>query len=143
MTVLRSFVYSSILPNSSLPQGVMFRSSTRWPVVSFHVGIRRSRIFVSAGEVRDSSRASRTFSRPSHQFRPLVGESHDEPLRILYCGSDSFSCAILQALHEEYQRPSSNIASIDVVCREGKPYGRGLRSIRHRMSVTSPTVSRY
>lgn len=141
MTVLRSFVYSSILPNSSLPQGVMFRSYTRWHVVSSHVGIRRSRIFMSTGEVRDCSRASRTFSCPYHQFRPLVGESHDEPLRILYCGSDNFSCAILQALHEEYQHPSSNIASIDVVCREGKPYGRGLRSIRHRMSVTSPMVS--
>jgi hypothetical protein len=60
-------------------------------------------------------------------------EVHDEPLRILYCGSDAFSCTPLEALHQESQRPASNIASIDVVCREGKPYGRGLKSVRHRM----------
>ena len=71
-----------------------------------------------------------------HQSCPLVAECQDEPLRILFCGSDSFSCSSLEALYRESQRPSTNIASIDVVCREGKPYGRGLKSIRHRMCST-------
>jgi hypothetical protein len=69
-----------------------------------------------------------------------VGEVDDEPLRILYCGSDRFSCSTLQALHQESQRPSSNIASIDVVCREGKPHGRGLKELRHRMWPTRQKV---
>jgi hypothetical protein len=68
----------------------------------------------------------------SCQLSTSKGLVHDEPLRILYCGSDAFSCASLAALHEESQGRSSNIASIDVVCREGKPYGRGLTAIRHR-----------
>lgn len=53
-----------------------------------------------------------------------------EPLHILFCGSDAFSIASLQALHaEKMQRPDS-IASIDVICRPGKRYGRGLKQIR-------------
>ena len=66
------------------------------------------------------------------QLSTSVEKVLDEPLRILYCGSDAFSCTSLKALHQEAQRSSSNIASIDVVCREGKPYGRGLRVVRHR-----------
>jgi hypothetical protein len=81
-----------------------------------------------------SCRDARSFSSIQHYKSPSSSavRSHDEPLRILFCGSDSFSCTTLQALHQEYQRSSSNIASIDVVCRQGKPCGRGLKSVRHR-----------
>jgi hypothetical protein len=53
-----------------------------------------------------------------------------KPLRILFCGSDDFSSASLQALHEEQKRDSQLIRSIDVLCRPGKPYGRSLKTIR-------------
>lgn len=58
----------------------------------------------------------------------LVG---NEPLRILFCGSDTFSVANLQKLHARYRVDNSQIASIDVVCRPGKPVGRGLKTVRH------------
>ncbi|KAH8596320.1 formyl transferase [Bisporella sp. PMI_857] len=53
-----------------------------------------------------------------------------EKLRILFCGSDDFSCAALRALHEEQQRDHSNVDSIEVFLRPGKPTGRGLKQIR-------------
>ena len=60
---------------------------------------------------------------------------HD-PLRILFCGSDEFSITSLQALHAEHVRNESRIASIDVVCRPGKPTGRGLKVIRQGRPTT-------
>ncbi|KAG8528051.1 uncharacterized protein KY384_006967 [Bacidia gigantensis] len=53
-----------------------------------------------------------------------------EPLRILFCGSDDFSIASLTALHGEHLRKPETIASLDVVCRPGKPVGRGLKKLR-------------
>lgn len=53
-----------------------------------------------------------------------------EPLRILFCGSDDFSIASLRALHQERKRNPILIASIDVLCRPGKPAGRNLKTIR-------------
>lgn len=53
-----------------------------------------------------------------------------KPLRILFCGSDEVSAASLQALCDEQKRDPSSIASIDVLCRPGKPYGRGLKKVR-------------
>lgn len=53
-----------------------------------------------------------------------------KPLRILFCGSDSFSCESLIALVKEKKRDPEGIASIDVLVRPGKPHGRGLREIR-------------
>ncbi|EOO00337.1 putative methionyl-trna formyltransferase protein [Phaeoacremonium minimum UCRPA7] len=53
-----------------------------------------------------------------------------DPLRILFCGSDDFSCHSLRSLHAEHVRNPSLISSIDVVARPGKPTGRGLRRIR-------------
>jgi methionyl-tRNA formyltransferase len=48
-----------------------------------------------------------------------------EPLRILFCGSDSFSCHSLKALHDEHKRNANLIRSIDVVVRPSKRTGRG------------------
>ncbi|KAB8257165.1 methionyl-tRNA formyltransferase family protein [Aspergillus pseudonomiae] len=53
-----------------------------------------------------------------------------EPLRILFCGSDEFSIASLNALHKEHLDRPDRISSIDVVCRPGKRVGRGLKKIR-------------
>ena len=53
-----------------------------------------------------------------------------EPLRILFCGSDEFSIASVLKLHDEHQKSKDIISSIDVVCRPGKPTGRGLKTIR-------------
>lgn len=52
-----------------------------------------------------------------------------EPLRILFCGSDEFSCASLRALHKLQAAKPKLIKSIDVLVRPGKPAGRGLRRI--------------
>ena len=53
-----------------------------------------------------------------------------EPLRILFCGSDDFSIASLRKLYKEHQQDKDLIASIDVVCRPGKPVGRGRKTVR-------------
>jgi hypothetical protein len=64
----------------------------------------------------------------NHFIRPI----HNQPLRILFCGADELSITSLEALHKELLESPSNVASIDVVCRPGKPSGRGLKQIRHR-----------
>lgn len=51
------------------------------------------------------------------------------PLRILFCGSDHFSCASLSALHALHKARPDLIESIDVLVRPGKPAGRGLKRI--------------
>lgn len=60
---------------------------------------------------------------------PRKPKPPSEPLRILFCGSDHFSCASLQALYDEHLRNPSLIASIDVLVRPGKKAGRGLKRI--------------
>ncbi|KFY06714.1 hypothetical protein V492_07818 [Pseudogymnoascus sp. VKM F-4246] len=62
--------------------------------------------------------------------RRLYSSPATRPLRILFCGSDDVSAASLAALCDEQTRDPSSIASIDVLCRPGKPYGRGLKKIR-------------
>lgn len=57
----------------------------------------------------------------------------DRPLRILFCGSDEFSCVSLQALYSEFFRSKKMIRSIDVVVRPAKPVGRGLKEMREGM----------
>ena len=53
-----------------------------------------------------------------------------DPLRILFCGSEDFSIASLQAIHDEHRVNRDFIASIDVVCRPAKRVGRNLSQIR-------------
>ncbi|MCJ1379100.1 Methionyl-tRNA formyltransferase [Xylographa soralifera] len=61
--------------------------------------------------------------------RRLVTQSAD-PLRILFCGADEFSIASLKALHHEKNVNPDLIKSLDVVCKVGKKYGRGLKKVR-------------
>ena len=63
--------------------------------------------------------------------RALSTRKTIEPLRILYCGSDEFSAVSLRALHQESTVNPDLISSIDVVCKAGKPAGRGLKHVRH------------
>ncbi|KAL2019710.1 hypothetical protein VTK56DRAFT_9247 [Thermocarpiscus australiensis] len=72
-----------------------------------------------------------TAIRPLPRLSPYstAGKVSD-PLRILFCGSDEFSCVSLRALHEEHKRNADLIRSIDVVVRPSKPTGRGLKVLR-------------
>ncbi len=54
----------------------------------------------------------------------------DDPLRILFCGTDSFSKEALLKLHDYSQQTGSNILSIDVVAKTDKRFGRGRKTIR-------------
>ncbi|KAK4463415.1 Formyltransferase [Cladorrhinum samala] len=56
-----------------------------------------------------------------------------KPLRILFCGSDTFSCDSLLSLHQELVHPTRKpplIQSIDVLVRPPKPTGRGLKTLK-------------
>jgi hypothetical protein len=64
------------------------------------------------------------------QGRNFLSTKTSEPLRILFCGSDDFSCDSLKALYNEHRRNPYLIKSIDVLCRPGKPTGRSLKTIR-------------
>jgi hypothetical protein len=68
-----------------------------------------------------------------------VRSVHSQPLRILFCGADELSITSLEALCRESRESPSNVASIEVVCRPGKPTGRGLKQIRHRELIIIET----
>ena len=72
------------------------------------------------------------------QTRYYTTKNEFEPLRILFCGSDEFSIASLLKLYNEHQKSKEVITSIDVVCRPGKPTGRGLKTIREGTSACKP-----
>ncbi|KAK6951075.1 hypothetical protein Daesc_007604 [Daldinia eschscholtzii] len=65
-----------------------------------------------------------TTTSPVEEGRKTKVESSD-PLNILFCGSDEFSCAALEALEEERLRNPKLIQSISVVARPTKNTGRG------------------
>lgn len=80
-------------------------------------------------------RIARRFVAPSRRpdgwrCRHYSASKASDPLRILFCGSDEFSCASLEALHSEHLQNPSLVRSIDVVVRPGKRTGRGLKEIR-------------
>ncbi|KAL8841060.1 MAG: hypothetical protein Q9170_001085 [Blastenia crenularia] len=54
----------------------------------------------------------------------------NDPLRILFCGSDEFSIVSLQALNEARREIPDLVTSIDVVCRPEKPVQRNLKALR-------------
>ncbi|KAK0720695.1 formyl transferase, partial [Lasiosphaeris hirsuta] len=53
-----------------------------------------------------------------------------DPLRILFCGSDEYSCASLKALYAEHKANERLIKSIDVLVKPAKLFGRGLKTLR-------------
>ncbi|QPC77565.1 hypothetical protein HYE68_008317 [Fusarium pseudograminearum] len=53
-----------------------------------------------------------------------------DPLRILFCGSDDFSCASLKAVHEEHGKNKGLIESLEVMALPPKRSGRGFSSLK-------------
>ncbi|OAA57673.1 Methionine tRNA Formyltransferase-like protein [Cordyceps fumosorosea ARSEF 2679] len=54
---------------------------------------------------------------------------NSDALRILFCGSDAFSCASLAALHAEHRRNEELVESIEVMVQPGKRVGRGFTKL--------------
>lgn len=75
---------------------------------------------------------ARRLRLPFHSFPRVVcrysSTKTSEDLRILFCGSDDFSIASLNALYNEHLENKAQIASIDVVCRPPKRTGRGYKN---------------
>lgn len=67
----------------------------------------------------------------SRRWSSTAQPKSSDRLRILFCGSDEFSCASLRALEDNRRSKSSLIESIDVVSRPPKPVGRGYKVLRH------------
>ncbi|TID15487.1 methionyl-tRNA formyltransferase family protein [Venturia nashicola] len=73
-----------------------------------------------------STAAKRPWQLQCRSFHATV--RHPDPLRILFCGSDDFSVASLDALDQErLVESAADIESIHVVCRPGKPTGARLK----------------
>ncbi|KHN99392.1 methionyl-tRNA formyltransferase [Metarhizium album ARSEF 1941] len=53
-----------------------------------------------------------------------------DPLRILFCGSDTFSCGSLRALHREHVENRALVEALDVMVLPGRRTGRGLKTVR-------------
>ncbi|KAG0634835.1 formyl transferase [Tuber brumale] len=73
------------------------------------------------------------FSRwtlPVHCRSVSTESPTQEPLRVLFCGSDNFSATSLKALHNEHLSNGDLIRSIDVLTLEDKRSGRGMKTIR-------------
>ncbi|KAJ6784287.1 hypothetical protein PWT90_06417 [Aphanocladium album] len=67
-------------------------------------------------------------SRGFATSRALAKDKSD-PLRILFCGSDDFSCESLKALHTEHRRNQALVESLEVMVLPPKRMGRGLKQV--------------
>ncbi|KAM7196544.1 Formyl transferase [Naviculisporaceae sp. PSN 640] len=77
------------------------------------------------------SRTTAYSKQSSLRTRPFStgDKSRRDPLRVLFCGSDSFSQASLDALIKEHKNNPGLVQSIDVAVRPLKPVGRGLKQL--------------
>lgn len=80
-------------------------------------------------------------SFPWRQCYSHVSTRSSEPLRILFCGSDEFSCASLKAVYEEHSRNKDLIESLDVMVLPPKRMGRSFKTLREGESTTSYVTS--
>lgn len=62
--------------------------------------------------------------------RPPPSKPKSDALRILFCGSDAFSCESLKALYAEHQRNKELVESLEVMVLPDKKVGRGLKEVR-------------
>ncbi|RSL99079.1 hypothetical protein CEP52_009933 [Fusarium oligoseptatum] len=69
-------------------------------------------------------------SFPWRQCYSHAATRRSEPLRILFCGSDDFSCASLKAVYEEHSRNKDLIESLDVMVLPPKRMGRSFKTLR-------------
>ncbi|KAK3685763.1 methionyl-tRNA formyltransferase-like protein [Podospora appendiculata] len=95
------------------------------------------RLFAPSLFRRTAARVSRPWPlsayRCAYTYTYSTKSTHrriSDPLRILFCGSDEFSCESLKALHAAHARNADLIQSIDVVVRPAKPTGRGYKVLR-------------
>ncbi|KAI0881761.1 Formyltransferase [Annulohypoxylon maeteangense] len=101
---------------------------------ALHAAIRTPWVCRTCSQARPFSSASNTASlssslpRSESEGKVKIAKK-SEPLRILFCGSDHFSCAALEALNRERENDPGLIESIDVVVRPGKRAGRGNRDV--------------
>ena len=66
-----------------------------------------------------------------------VAAKQSDPLRILFCGSDDFSCESLKALHREHVDNRGLVERLDVMVRPGKMTARGNKVLREGKACTS------
>lgn len=62
-----------------------------------------------------------------------------DPLRILFCGSDAFSCESLRALHREHVKNRALVEALDVMVLPGRRTGRGLRTVHEGEDSAPPS----
>ncbi|APA12559.1 hypothetical protein SS1G_03801 [Sclerotinia sclerotiorum 1980 UF-70] len=94
------------------------------------MGLKIRTSFFVLGRIVSSSKPFPTYGFHSRLFSTNNTPKTSKPLRILFCGSDDFSCESLRSLVAEQQSDPKGIASIDVLIRPGKRFGRGLRETR-------------
>ncbi|KAI1762195.1 Formyltransferase [Hypoxylon sp. FL1150] len=109
--------------------GPLSRSSA--PRSTPYCSTRQMRCYSSSGRRNIATSSPTTATGSQDGTAKNVEVENSEPLRILFCGSDEFSCAALEALHREHERNPDLIQSIDVVARPGKRTGRGYKAIRN------------
>ncbi|RDA85416.1 hypothetical protein CP532_1537, partial [Ophiocordyceps camponoti-leonardi (nom. inval.)] len=63
------------------------------------------------------------------RFESTTTTRTSDPLRILFCGSDAFSCESLRALHRELGR-ENGVEALDVMVMPPKRMGRGMKQLR-------------
>lgn len=84
---------------------------------------------------RLTKRSIGTLPRCSRRISSDSAKRQSDPLRILFCGSDEFSCASLQALHDEHKKNTRLVESLEVMVLPPKRTGRGFRTIREGASL--------
>ncbi|KAL7824122.1 formyl transferase [Trichoderma gracile] len=63
-------------------------------------------------------------------FSSEITRKASDPLRILFCGSDAFSCESLRALHREHETNRGLVESLDVMVLPPRRTGRGFKEIK-------------
>lgn len=121
--------------------GTSSRKSTRRlreEAITRHAARERARISHSVAQEKIRALKNRSIAVAIHDR-----QKRKEPLRILFCGSDEFSCASLKALVELQKRAPSLIESVDVMIRPGKPSGRSMKVVREGGIITDPFCRNY
>lgn len=88
--------------------------------------------------IRPAVKAGRNPSQWSHLMATNAAKQPLEPLRILFCGSDEFSCASLRAVHEEHISNKGLVESLDVMVLPPRRVGRGFKKIREGKLTPTP-----
>lgn len=83
---------------------------------------------------RHAASASITHSRSFTCSRAL-SKAQSDALRILFCGSDAFSCESLKALHAEHRRNKALVEQLEVMVLPGKRMGRGYKEIAQGVNL--------